>query len=277
MAKQRVVNTRFWDDDYVMELTPSGKLLFLYFLTNPLTDLCGAYQIALKRIAFDTGLEAAEIRGILGQFEADGKIIYRKGWLVIRNFAKHQSGTSPKIAKGVERSLSGCPDWVKDMVLIGYDTLSPETTLLPEPVGQPEPIGIPSEGSRERENPPPEKPKASDFGARQQIPKDPNFLHPAIKHLREMTGHDPPKESKPLLIAALGTDFDVGRLAECYARWRAANYKASNFNFVLDWYKNGIPEKNNGKNNGHNGTGKRTDADVKRESEEFIKKKFDLA
>jgi hypothetical protein len=56
MAKQRVVNTRFWDDDYIMELGPTEKLVFLYVLTNPLTDLCGAYQITLKRISFDTGL-----------------------------------------------------------------------------------------------------------------------------------------------------------------------------------------------------------------------------
>jgi hypothetical protein len=139
MAKQRVVNTRFWDDDYVTELDPFEKLLFLYFLTNPLTDLCGAYEVSLKRIAFDTGLKPSKITEILESFEAGGKILYRKGWVFIRNFGKHQQGNSPNVRKGAERSLNACPDWVKQTLSKGFGTIGIENALLPEPVGQPKP------------------------------------------------------------------------------------------------------------------------------------------
>jgi hypothetical protein len=141
MAKQRVVNTRFWDDDYVTELDPFEKLLFLYFLTNPLTDLCGAYEVSLKRIAFDTGLKPSKITEILESFEAGGKILYRKGWVFIRNFGKHQQGNSPNVKKGAERSLNACPDWVKQTLSKGWVSIGIENALLPEPipVGQLEP------------------------------------------------------------------------------------------------------------------------------------------
>jgi hypothetical protein len=55
--KLRSVNTRFWEDPFVEELTPSEKLLFLYLLTNPLANLLGIYEITIKRISYDTGYE----------------------------------------------------------------------------------------------------------------------------------------------------------------------------------------------------------------------------
>lgn len=135
MAKQRYVNTRFWDDGYIVTLDPIEKLLFLYFLTNPLTEICGGYEIPLRRIAYDTGIDKDMVLKILGRFADADKIIYRDGWLFVVNFIKHQNLESPKIKQGVENSLSRCPDWIKDRVktqddrlYIGYgypmDTLS---------------------------------------------------------------------------------------------------------------------------------------------------------
>lgn len=160
MAKQRVVNTRFWDDDYVMELGPTEKLVFLYVLTNPLTDLCGAYQITLKRISFDTGLRPAKLLEVLSKFEEAGKIIYREGWIVIKNFAKHQV-SNPKVAKGIERSLNDCPDWIKDSLSIPYHRQShlnpnlnlkgkPKPEPKPEPQPAPEPKTVPNRVDHKR-------------------------------------------------------------------------------------------------------------------------------
>lgn len=151
MAKQRVVNTRFWDDDYIMALGPTEKLVFLYVLTNPLTDLCGAYQITLKRICFDTGLKPAKLLEILSRFEEAGKIIYRDGWIVIKNFAKHQV-SNPKVAKGIERSLNDCPDWIKHTLSIGYHSpphLNPNLNLNLNLKGQPKPEREPTHATRD--------------------------------------------------------------------------------------------------------------------------------
>ena len=63
-----MINTRFWIDDYISHLDPTEKLMFLYFLTNPLTDICGVYEIPLKNIALDTGIDKEMVEKIIKRF-----------------------------------------------------------------------------------------------------------------------------------------------------------------------------------------------------------------
>lgn len=137
MAKQRMVNTRFWDDGYILTLTPNQRLLFLWAITNPATELCGAYEATLRKIEMQTGLRSKQIVEAFAKFEADRKIIYRREWVIVMNFTRHQNGTSTNIKKGAERTLSYCPDWVKDTLSTGIiPTLS---ATLPRPEPRPEP------------------------------------------------------------------------------------------------------------------------------------------
>lgn len=125
MSKQRLVDTCFWDDGYIILLDPSEKLLFLYLLTNPLTAVCGVYEISMRRLAFDTGFEADTVKRILDRFERDNRCIYRDGWIAMRNWIKHQIPGSPKIQRGIEIQLEKVPEAMKNYVTgIGYDTLS---------------------------------------------------------------------------------------------------------------------------------------------------------
>lgn len=120
MAKERIVNVRFWRDNYVVSLKPDARLLFLWAITNPATELCGAYETPMGTIEAETGLKAKRIREIFDLFEADGKIIYKDGWVIVANFAKHQHATSTSIKAGIQRTLNDCPNWVKDTVSRGY-------------------------------------------------------------------------------------------------------------------------------------------------------------
>lgn len=112
MSKKRYVNTTFWRDDYISSLDPSEKLLFLYLLTCPDTTIAGVYQIPIKIIAADTGFDKDMIVKILERFERDGKVLYRDGWIAIKNFLKHQS-ENPSVRAGVERELESVP---RDMI-----------------------------------------------------------------------------------------------------------------------------------------------------------------
>ena len=120
MAKQRYINTRFWQDNYISNLDPSEKLLFLYCLTCPSTNISGAYEIPLKIIAADTGYDQDMIKKIFARFEKDNKIIYKDGWLFIVNFIKHQSSKSTKVQIGIKENLKDAPDWIKNRVSIPY-------------------------------------------------------------------------------------------------------------------------------------------------------------
>jgi len=123
MSKNRYINTKFWDDSFISELNTMDKLLFIYCITNPLTNICGIYEIPVKRIAFDTGIDKDSVEKILSRFEIAGKIKYENGWIAIKNFIKHQKQSdnpNDKINIGIDFELKKAPtnliDWVKGMV-----------------------------------------------------------------------------------------------------------------------------------------------------------------
>ena len=108
MAKTRIVNTRFWIDDYTSNLDPTEKLLFLYFLTNTATEICGVYEIPLKVVAVETGIDKEMVEKILKRFENDKKMFYIDGWVWITNFTKHQI-KNPSVEQGIERCFKEVP------------------------------------------------------------------------------------------------------------------------------------------------------------------------
>lgn len=126
-----MVDTIFWEDYYTANLDPIEKLLFLYFLTNSSTSICGVYQITIKKIAVETGIDKDMVEKIMGRFERDNKIFYEEGWVAIKNFIKHQNQKSPKIKKGIKSELENSPKKLKDLILQeikGIDTLSHTNT-----------------------------------------------------------------------------------------------------------------------------------------------------
>jgi hypothetical protein len=122
MAKQRVVNTKFWDDSYVARMSPNEKLVFLYLLTNPLTTIAGVYEISLKRAAFDIGLSMKEVGKVFDRLENDGKILREGDWLGIVNFIRHQS-LNPKVRRGIEIELEKVPKSLIERIGIDFDSL----------------------------------------------------------------------------------------------------------------------------------------------------------
>ena len=106
-----------------MNRDPIEKLLFLYLLTNTLTNIVGIYEISLRRIAFDTGIDSEMVDKILKRFEIDDKIKYDNNWVAIKNFIRHQLD-NPKINIGMESLLKEVPRHLIEWVNIDYDRLS---------------------------------------------------------------------------------------------------------------------------------------------------------
>ncbi len=120
-----MINTKFWDDAYSSNLDPIEKLLFLYFLTNTSSNICGIYEIPLKKIANETGVDKDMVEKVISRFEKDHKIYYRSGWVGLVNFIKNQNQNSPKVKKGIEIEMEKAPEIIKSLVLgKGIDTLS---------------------------------------------------------------------------------------------------------------------------------------------------------
>ena len=138
MAKYRPIKTQFWTDDWVSSLSAQEKLLYLYLITNPATTLCGIYRVSVRYLVFETGLTQKEVESCLKRFRADGKVAHADGWIIIKNFEKHQT-KSPKILEGIKRELAEIPQHIAEMrycidrVSIGTDkpVLEPELVLKP--------------------------------------------------------------------------------------------------------------------------------------------------
>jgi len=114
MSKNRMINTKYWNDGFIINLNPTQKLLFIYFLTNQYTNLCGVYECNTKIIAFETGINEKLIEKIFKEFE--GKIHYIKGWVYVRNFEKHQSGND-KMKIGADRERKEIPLNIRKEIL----------------------------------------------------------------------------------------------------------------------------------------------------------------
>jgi hypothetical protein len=113
LATQRYISTSFWDDSWVHKLDPSEKLLFLYLMTNPLTNIAGIYKLSIDRIVFDTGFNGHTVHHILEKFMKAGKVATEGEYIIIPSWPKHQKvAESPKIRTGIEMLLSGTPQIV---------------------------------------------------------------------------------------------------------------------------------------------------------------------
>lgn len=119
MADNRYVNTGFWRDTYVRTLTKEEKIVFLYLLTNPETNIAGIYEINPEQVALDTNIGGKSpknggklVEKILQKLQSDDRLMYKNGWIALKNWTKHQR-INPSIATGIQRVLDDVPEWFK--------------------------------------------------------------------------------------------------------------------------------------------------------------------
>jgi hypothetical protein len=111
MAKARLVSTKFWSDTWIVdELNPLDRYLFLYLLTNEKTNIVGVYELPLRTVANETGIEKDEVIRMMQRL--DSRVLYIDGWVVFRKMIKHQNYKSPKIESAMARELSNVPSHV---------------------------------------------------------------------------------------------------------------------------------------------------------------------
>jgi len=107
MAKNRMINTKFWSDGWIINLDPLERYLYLYFLTNEHTNICGIYELPLKIMARESGIDEEMLSRMIKKMS--DKILYFNGWIYIKNFIKHQK-TSGNVKLGIENGLKEIPN-----------------------------------------------------------------------------------------------------------------------------------------------------------------------
>lgn len=107
MAKYRHVQTTFWDDGFVLDLTPEEKYFYLYLMTNGNTTQCGIYELPYRVIEMHTGYNRETVQKLLQRFSDYGKITYNESTkeIMLNNWAKYNFINSPKVKKCIEKEL----------------------------------------------------------------------------------------------------------------------------------------------------------------------------
>jgi uncharacterized phage protein (TIGR02220 family) len=118
MAIFRKIHTSFWSDTFIQDLDNDHKLFYLYLLTNEKTKQCGIYEISKKHISFDLGYSIDRVSKLLKYFIDNNRIMYNDSTkeIALRNWAKFNGSTSPKVISCIKSELLN----VKDRVLIEY-------------------------------------------------------------------------------------------------------------------------------------------------------------
>lgn len=116
MAVYRQIQTSFWQDEFVLNLTPEEKYFYLFLLTNSKTRQCGIYQLPMQIIIVETGYNQETVDKLLCRFIEYGKILYnpKTREIGILNWLKYNPMESPKTKACVNKELKE----VKDKTLI---------------------------------------------------------------------------------------------------------------------------------------------------------------
>lgn len=167
MAEYRTIRMSFWADPFVEELEAGAKLLYLYLFTGPHTNNLGIVEVTRRKIAFETGLSPADVEAHLKTLVDAGKIVCDAGQILLCNFIRNQTTTSPKIIASLSKMIPSVQSVVfREALSIRYPMLFADgrahaiphaypmdTVSVPYAQGM-DTVGIPSperEEERERE------------------------------------------------------------------------------------------------------------------------------
>ena len=108
MSIYRHVHINYWQDAFILDLTPEEKYFYVYLLTNSKTKQCGIYELPMRIIETETGYNIETIDNLINRFEEYKKIVYDKSTkeIYLKNWTKHNKITSFKVKKCVEKELS---------------------------------------------------------------------------------------------------------------------------------------------------------------------------
>jgi len=76
MAVYRQLQISFWQDAFVLDLTPEEKFFYIYLLSNSKTSQCGIYELPKRIIETETGYNRETVDKLLKRFKEYNKIEY---------------------------------------------------------------------------------------------------------------------------------------------------------------------------------------------------------
>lgn len=106
-VKTRIIWTKFWNDDKVVGLDETTKLIFIYYFTNELIGLTGIYEITDRRVVFDTGIVLDKLKSCKKKLQKMNRIFFHDNWVYVVNAQKlggyYGEKLNPALLKEIDR------------------------------------------------------------------------------------------------------------------------------------------------------------------------------
>lgn len=127
--KSRIIQTRFWDDEFVCNARPMTRYIFVYLLTCQYINICGTFQLADKKIIFETGIDSKLLPQIKKELQDNKKVFFYKGWIHVCNARRNNQYEKSNLNQiACSSELDKIPQEVKDSINL-YLNSSIDTTM----------------------------------------------------------------------------------------------------------------------------------------------------
>ena len=130
--KQLSISTNMWSDPYFVSLDCKEKLLWMYFLSNPVINIAGIMREGVKSLSMQCAIEDYEVEFIMEKFVADKKVLYQDNFIFVINWMEYHC-YNPSVLVGAKACIADVPEWFRteiEVTLGGVDTI-----LTPSPGG----------------------------------------------------------------------------------------------------------------------------------------------
>ena len=87
--KSRPIQSRLWDDDFIVDATWQSRYVFVYLCTCSAMNISGLFQLPDKKIIFETGLNKEDFEVAKEELSTNKKVLFYKGWVFVANAFKN--------------------------------------------------------------------------------------------------------------------------------------------------------------------------------------------
>lgn len=108
MGIKRTVTTDYWTDSVVMfDMDSDDKLLYLFLLTNPNTNVIGCYECDVRYMEQMTGMDDRRVKAALEHLWELGRVEYDEDTreVLIPRWPDHNWSASPKLDAAIEKAI----------------------------------------------------------------------------------------------------------------------------------------------------------------------------
>lgn len=111
MADFRQLHTRTWADTWFCNLKPEYKLFFIYLFSNERASAVGLYELPIRNMSFETGLDREVIQKGLEVFIKADKVLYDfdTSLVWVKNMHKYQTNSSSKLMARIAADIKAAP------------------------------------------------------------------------------------------------------------------------------------------------------------------------